>query len=197
MKFDRKQAKALTNDKELELYDDARPPRLTKHSIADLKRLVKRSRTLRDKLRDVKKSQVRGAQKKTNARGLAAPDRSKEKAEMFAEVHDIFVARLEALEKRAAKEKEREASKKLLASAARSKAPKAIKKPARSAKVTTASKASKNPAVDTVQKPQTAARTRSTKAKVEETRIARSGITKKRSHLASTNKRNQARRDSK
>ncbi|QQS32689.1 MAG: hypothetical protein IPM50_13675 [Acidobacteriota bacterium] len=197
MKFDRKQAKALTSEKELELYDDARAPRLTKHSVADLKRLVKRSRTLRDKLRDVKKSQVRGAQKKTKARGLAAPDRSREKAEMFAEVHDIFVARLEALEKRVAKEKEREASKKLLASAAKSKAPKAAAKPARSAKATTASKAAKNPAVDTVQKPQTAARTRSTKAKVEQTRIARSGITQKRSHLASTNKRNQARRDSK
>jgi hypothetical protein len=196
MKFDRKQAKALTTEKELELYDDARSPRLTKHTIADLKRLVKRSRTLRDKLRDVKKSQVRGAQKKTQARGLAAPDRSREKAELFSEVHDVFVARLEALEQRAAKEKAREASKKLLASAAKSKA-KAPAKPARSAKATTASKAAKNPAVDTVQKPQTAARTRSTKAKVEQTRIARSGITQKRSHLASTNKRNQARRDSK
>jgi hypothetical protein len=196
MKFDRRQAKALANPKELELYDDARSPRLTQHTIADLKRLVKRSRTLRDKLRDVKKSQVREAQKKTQARGQAAPDRTREKAEMFAEVHDIFVARLELLEQRAAKEKAREDAKKLLASAARSKT-KAPTKPARSVKATTASKAARNPSVDMIQKPQTAARTRSTKAKVEQARIARSGITQKRAHLASTNKRNQAKRDSK
>lgn len=195
MKFDRNQAKVLANAKELELYDDARAARLTKHTIAELKNLVKRSRTLRDKLRDKKRTQVRGSQSKARSRGTGAPDRSMEKAEMFAEVHDIFVARLEALETRAAKEKERDAAKKLLASAAKTKSP--VKAATRSAKATTASKAAKNTVVDTIQKPQTAARTRSSKAKITETRIARSGITQKRSHISSTNKKNQARRDSK
>ncbi len=98
MKFNRNDAKVLSNAKELELYDDARPPKLNKHSAKELRNLVKRSRTLRDKLLDVKKTQVRSALAKSKARGSAPADRSKEKAAMFAEVHDIFVARLEKVE---------------------------------------------------------------------------------------------------
>lgn len=196
MKFTRRHAKALTTEKELSLFDESRAPRLQKHTIAELKQLVKRSRTLRDKLRDVGKSQARLAQRSTRSRGATAPDRSLEKAELFSEVHDIFVARLEMLEQRAAQEKARAAEKKLLASAAkRKRGPK--EKDGRSVKSASASKATQNPVVNTMQKPQTAARIPSTKAKIEKNRLSRSGITRKRSHLSSANKRNQAKRDSK
>jgi hypothetical protein len=98
MKFKRNDVKTLSHAKELELFDDARPPKLNKHSARELRDLVKRSRTLRDKLRDVKKGQIRSMHTKTKARGGAPADRSKEKAEMFAEIHDVFVARLEKVE---------------------------------------------------------------------------------------------------
>ncbi len=112
MKFNRNDAKVLSNAKELELYDNARPPKLNKHSSKELKNLVKRSRTLRDKLLDVKKTQVRSTMAKSKARGSAPADRSKEKAEMFAEVHDIFVTRLEKVEVGEAKEAAKKAASK-------------------------------------------------------------------------------------
>lgn len=92
----------------------------------------------------------------------------------------------------------KEADKKLLASAARKKAESGVDPDvARSLKATTASKAAINPTADAIQKPQTAARIESNRAKVEQTRIARSGIARKRGHLSAMNKRNQGKRNSK
>lgn len=251
MKFNRNQAKALTNAKELELYDAARPPKLAKHSVKELRNLVKRSRTLRDKLLDVKRTQVRSNVAKTKARGAAPADRSREKAELFAEVHNIFVERLAKVESGEAKGKAKPAKKKPaktdknietradrtgvrqklkavkktvnkkpveqntasatatkpakskekkpLASAARvSNAAKANKNTAgRSAKATFASKAATDPERTVIESPQAAARKPDPIGKVEQGRIARSGVTRKRGHLSSLNKRRQAKRDSK
>ncbi|HMQ03731.1 MAG TPA: hypothetical protein PKD26_07435 [Pyrinomonadaceae bacterium] len=112
MKFNRNQAKALTNAKELELYDMARPPKLSKLSVKELNDLIKRSRTLRDKLRDLKRTQVRAAQAKSKTRGAKPADRSREKAELFGEVHDVFVARLEKVQAGEARSKAKPATKK-------------------------------------------------------------------------------------
>jgi hypothetical protein len=245
MKFKRNDVKALSNARELELFDEARPPKLNKHSTRELRDLVKRSRTLRDKLRDVKKGQVRSMQTKTKTRGGVPADRSKEKAEMFAEVHDVFVARLakvEAGEARTADKKspskltktdkdlntraERTATKQKLGKVIKqANAPKARPK-GKAIQAKTSAKAGKeaklgklatavgppkkrlkinSDPIDPAEAPggmepgaaKSAARRRPAKAKVEEDRISRSGITKKRSHLSSVNKRNQAKRDSK
>ncbi len=200
MKLNRNQAKALTNAKELELYDMARPPRLNKLTVKELKNLVKRSRTLRDKLRDVKRNQVRAKQATAKARGAAPADRSKEKAELFAEVHEVFVARLAKVEAAEAKAKEKEkatakkaATKKPLASASKGRGAGS----GRSAKATFASKAASHPEVDENQSPQAVARLGDPTAKVEGSRIARSGITRQRGHLSGVNKRKQGKRDSK
>ncbi len=245
MKFNRNDAKTLSNSKELELYDDARPPKLNQHSARELRNLVKRSRSLRDKLRDVKKGQVRSMQNKTKARGPEPTDRSRRKAEMFAEVHDIFVARLEKVEagdaKSAAKKAavkptktdknlrtraERTSTKQKLgkvkkqANAPEAKAKGKAKGAAQTVPSAKSAKGVKSKklasAVGPPKKrlkvdiapaqsatgmepaaPQSAGRRRPAKGKVEEERISRSGITKKRSHLSSVNKRNQAKRDSK
>lgn len=195
MKYNRNQAKTLTNAKELELYDMARPPRLGKLTVKELKNLVKRSRTLRDKLTDVKRNQVRAKQAGAKARGAAPADRSKEKAELFAEVHDVFVARLEKSEaaEAKAKEKAKAAAKKPLASAAKGRGAGS----GRSAKATFASKAASHPKVDENQGSQAIARLQDPTAKVEGARIARSGITRQRGHLSGVNKRKQGKRDSK
>lgn len=264
MKFNRNQAKALTNARELEIYDLARPPRLNKLSAKELRDLVKRSRTLRDKLRDVKRTQVRSKQAKTKTRGAAPADRSREKAELFAEVHNVFAERLKKVEageakalakpgakrptktdkniktradrtsvkqklkkvkkqanapepapagkkgkaspkKSAAKkadgdtEKRAARSGKLLASSAVSRTGVKPKTNAstRSAKATFASKAAVTEEIDTVQSPQEAARKPDPARKVEQMRIARSGVKKKLSHVSSVNKRRQGKRDSK
>jgi hypothetical protein len=265
MKFNRNQAKALTNTKELELYDLARPPKLNKLSVNELRNLVKRSRTLRDKLRDVKRTQVRSKQAKTKTRGPQPADRSREKAELFAEVHDVFVARLEKVEAGEAKAKAKPAANKptktdknietradrtsvkqklkkvkklanapaptpagktgkaatkktsnnkrsddgkakkasnpikLLASAALSKtgAKPKTRAASRSAKATFASKAATTADIDTIQSPQEASRKPDPVRKVEQTRIARSGVKKKLSHVSAVNKRKQGRRDAK
>ncbi len=198
MKFNRNQAKTLSSDKELELFDSARAPELNKLTVKELKVMVSRSRTLRDKLRDVKRTQVRANQNKAAVRGVLPADRSKEKAELYSEVHDAFVERLAALEAKISMEKMKETDKKLLASAAKRNANKNVDTDAaRSLKATSASKAAIDPSVNTIQNPQTAARTELPLGKVEQTRLARSGMTQKRGHMAATNKRNQARRDSK
>ncbi len=254
MKFNRNHAKALTNAKELELYDMARPPKVNKLSVKELNNLIKRSRTLRDKLRDVKRTQIRASQAKSKTRGAKPADRSRDKAELFAEVHDVFVTRLEKVEAGEAKAKAKpatkkptktdkkietradrtgvrqklkavkkaakagatpvkkpdveragsrsasaEKTKKPLASAARvSKAAPAKNRTAtRSSKATSASKSAVNTERTVIETPQAAARKPDPVGKVEMERIARSGVTRKRGHLSSLNKRNQGKRDSK
>lgn len=198
MNFNRDRAKVLSTARELELFDNARPPRLNKLTEAELKDMVKHSRTLRDKLRDVKHKQTRSKQSMVAQRGTDANARSAEKAQLYSEVHDVFVARLaDVLAGGANTAKKKTEPKQLLASAAVSRMsasdvgapPKTTT--ARSAKVTYASKsAAAEPAVEST-------RTSSVRGKTLETRIARSGITPKRSHISATNKRNQSRRDSK
>jgi hypothetical protein len=258
MKYDRNQAKALTNARELELYDMARPPKLNRHSVKELRDLVRRSRTLRDKLRDVKLTQVRSKLAKTKTRGVEPAERSRAKAELFSEVHEALVARLEKVEagdakarakpatkkptktdkniktraertsvkqklkkvkkianapapgpagkKRSAKAKKEVAEsdksssdkpKKLLASAAVSKTGSRSNAGGRSEKATFASKSAQNPEVDAQQSSQSSARRESSVGKVEQSRIARSGITRQRGHLSGLNKRRQGKRDSK
>src|SRR5262245_27736922 len=119
MKLDRRQAKTLSTQKELELFDNARPPKLNGLTLVELKRMVTRSRTLRDKLLDVKRKEVRSAQTKASQRGKKAADRTVEKAKLYSEVHNTFVKRLSSVEKEAA------------AKAAKKKAP-AKKTPAKS-----------------------------------------------------------------
>ena len=194
----RDQAKALSTKSDLELYDAAQPPRLTNLTKAELKDLVKRSRELRDKLLDVKRKQIRSKQSKTGQRGTDANARSAEKARLYSEVHDVFVARLAAIEAADAKKKKHEPTE-LLASAAVSRmsggAP--SRAATRSAKETFASKAAADPSVDAGHQMQAAARTAEVRGKVLDKRIARSGLRQHQSHISATNKRNQSRKDSK
>lgn len=248
MKFNRNQAKTLTNAKELEMYDMACAPKLNKLTVKELRDLVKRSRVLRDKLRDVKRAQVRAKQASSKTRGAAHADRSKEKAELFAEVHEIFTERLKKVEANEVATKTKPATKKptktdkyietragrtgvrqklkavkkvsntearekpakkVTAAAARSEkkplasaarvskaAPAKNKAKARSAKATFASKAAANPARTVQETPQSAARKPDPAGKVEQERIARSGVTRQRGHLSALNKRKQGKRDS-
>lgn len=258
MNFDRRQAKALSTPAELKLFDNSRPPRLNKFTEAELKNMVTRGRTLRDKLRDLAEKETRSRQSEKGLRGTKASERSIKKANLYSEVYEAFVSRLAALSAGEAKAKEvvskkpsrkvrniearadrtaarhnlkqvkenanaikrktartAESSKsapkaagtkmaepkELLASAAISRMPVkpgiAASTSGRSAKATTASKTAVDKSVGEDQKPQTAGRKPNFQGKILETRMARSGQTRKRAHISSVGKRHQARRDSK
>lgn len=199
MSLNRDQAAALSTASELKLYDAAQPSRLTSLTEAELRDMVKRSRELRDKLRDVKRKQIRSKQSKAAQRGTEADARSAEKVKLYSEVHDVFVARLAAVQAvNADAKKKKNEPKRLLASAAVSRmAGGASSRVApRSSKETFASKAAADPTVDAGHQ-MPAARKATVRGKVLEKRITRSGITHKQSHMSATNKRNQSRRDSK
>lgn len=208
MEFTRNEAKVLANAKELELYDNARKPNLTKLTKTELKSLVKRSRTLRDKLRDVKRKQVRSKQAQKGSRGSGAADRSQEKAAMFTEVHDIFVERLAYVEEKEAKQKEKEKVEKAKQAAAKKAAsakkkisvagvaPDKIKKKTRSVKATTASKSAVDPTIDADMSVQAKARKGTARAKIIQERMDKSGVPKQRAHISSLNKRRQGKKDS-
>ncbi len=204
--------------------------------------MVKRSRTLRDKLRDVKRSQVRSKQSQNAARGAAPADRSAEKADLFAEVHDIFADRLEKVEAGGAEAKakadekkltktdknietrgDRTAAKQALKSVAKAvntppegpagKAKTEVKDAKPSVKRSLASATSANAPgkiqssedADTAEERSSAGTGKSSggatnsgeRGKIDLNRISRSGRSKKMAHISATNKRNQARRDSK
>ena len=201
MKFDRRQAKTLSTQKELELFDNARSPKLNKLTPAELRRMVKRSRTLRDKLVDVKRKEIRSTQAKASQRGKKAADRTVEKAKLYSEVHNAFVKRLSSVEKEAAaklakkKTPSKKAPAKGLASAATGKGKTPDGGKSRSPKATTASKAAIDFSIDIARSPQALAERTARRGKVVGTRIAKGGSFQKHSHASSLNKRNQGKRD--
>ncbi|MBX3436740.1 MAG: hypothetical protein KF861_04555 [Planctomycetaceae bacterium] len=92
------QAKALCNASELTLVKDSTRSEIGKLSAARLKQKVDRARKLRDKWRDQATSQRRATQSRKGARDVDGNARSAQKAELFGEVLDRFVARLEKVE---------------------------------------------------------------------------------------------------
>jgi len=81
---------------ERQVLDASRADRLETVSAAELGRLLARARTLRDKWRDRFRGQRRTTQAAQRARGAEGDERSREKAELFADAVDRLEARLAA-----------------------------------------------------------------------------------------------------
>lgn len=94
MDFSRQQAKRLCDRAELALYNDAQPAKLNQLTMNELQLRVARSRSLRDKWRDVARSQTRASQSRKGHRQTADNSRSLEKSKLFEQVHDAFSQRL-------------------------------------------------------------------------------------------------------
>jgi hypothetical protein len=94
MAISRNQVKALSTMDELELFDNSRPSRLKKLTESELKDMVKRSRALRNKLRDLATKQTRVRQSEKMLRGMNADEKKVKKADLYSEVYDAFVSRL-------------------------------------------------------------------------------------------------------
>ena len=93
MSIDLQSAKTLCTAAELKLCENAQADQIVKLTTSELSDAVKRSRTLRDKWRDVARSQRRSTQSAQAARQTAANARSEEKAALFDAVHQMFVDR--------------------------------------------------------------------------------------------------------
>jgi len=82
---------------ERSLLTASRGADLERATETELGRLLARARTLRDKWRDQFRTQKRSTVKTARARGTEGNDRSREKAELFADAVGRFEARLAAL----------------------------------------------------------------------------------------------------
>ena len=98
MTIDRRTAKALCTADEFKLYEAAQPKKLATLSAVQLRGLVSRSRTPRDKWRDLARGQRRSSQAAKGRRQTEQNARSDAKAQLFAETHQIFADKLKAVE---------------------------------------------------------------------------------------------------
>ncbi len=95
--FDAKTAKSLCTPGEYKIYESSLPGKLEKLTLVELRDLVTRSRTSRDKWRDVGLEQKRITQAQKGHRQNAENARSEDKARLLDEVHQQFVNRLEEI----------------------------------------------------------------------------------------------------
>jgi len=98
MTYTRNQAKVLCTSAELKVFDKSQAKALKQLTDAQVKSLVVRSRTLRDKWRDVSRDQKRTSQSAKGQRQTLDNARSTDKAALFEEVHQAFVQRLSNIE---------------------------------------------------------------------------------------------------
>jgi hypothetical protein len=100
--FSRSQASVLCSAAELELFDLAQPSQLHSLPLIEIKKNVARSRTLRDKWRDVSRMQRRTSQAQKGRRQTVDNARSHDKALLLEQLHTAFVERLAAVQSGAA-----------------------------------------------------------------------------------------------
>lgn len=86
-------AKSLCTDDEFQLFQLAQPRKLASLSEVELNDLVVRSRTARNKWRDQSRTQRRKSQAVKGQRQTDENARSKQKTELLAEIHQVFVDR--------------------------------------------------------------------------------------------------------
>jgi hypothetical protein len=91
MGIDRKTAKSLCTADEFKLYELSQPAKLKGLTAVELRGLVVRSRTLRDKWTDVSRGQRRATQAAKARRQSDENARSLQKSELFSQIHDAFV----------------------------------------------------------------------------------------------------------
>lgn len=103
MPFTRAKAEALLNRTEMGLYDDSRINSLRKLSASQISQRIERGRRARDRARDLVKRQKLASRERTGAkRGTSglANERSKQKAELMADILKRFDTALAPARKR-------------------------------------------------------------------------------------------------
>ncbi|MDP1563644.1 MAG: hypothetical protein Q8M16_19870 [Pirellulaceae bacterium] len=98
MTFTKSQAKTLLTKDELALFDSASGPRLKKLTVVELKDLVARSRSVRDKSRGQETRQRRASQAGVGYRQTDDNARSEQKSQLLQEIHGVFTQQLAAVQ---------------------------------------------------------------------------------------------------
>lgn len=98
MTFTAATAKSLCTAEEFRLFQQAQPAQLEKLTLVQLKDHATRSRTARDKWRDVSRTQKRSTQAGKGHRQTVDNARSTDKSLLLQEIHDTYVQRLKEVE---------------------------------------------------------------------------------------------------
>lgn len=115
MAINKSQAEKLLNKAEMEVFIASRAPAINQLSAARLAGKVKRSRTLRDKYRDLlqrQKLETRGRTGTKTGTSGSANERTEKKVEVFEDILQRFSERLEKVRASAEKAEARAAKKK-------------------------------------------------------------------------------------
>lgn len=102
MAVTRDKAQRLLNKSEMVLFGDSRNPALRALSAAELGKRVERTRTLRDKARDLLQRQKLGSRARTGSKGGAlgdANDRTRQKGEVLDDLLQRFEERLKVVQR--------------------------------------------------------------------------------------------------
>lgn len=208
MPYNRKHAKDICNQTEYTLFESSLKGEIEKLTPARVQSGIKRSRTLRDKYRDLHKRQRLATRDRTGTKKGLKPgtnDRTEQKVKLFTEVLERFEARLKvikaeaaAAEKAAAKEKaaKKKAAKKKAAKKKTAKK-KAVKKKAAPKKVAkkVAAKSAKTPARKKVASQGSAFVSDQASAASQRQQAQNLRSKAVMGHTSSATKRNQAKRD--
>lgn len=156
MQITRAKATALLNKGEMQLYDDSRQNPIRGFTVSQLESRITRARAARDRSRDLVRRQKLGSRARTGSkRGASGGDnqRSKDKAEILADVLKRFEAQVKVARKeekaaktvkKATKKAAKKTAKKAAKKAAGKKAPaRAVKKTAKKAPAKAAKKAAR------------------------------------------------------
>lgn len=114
MAISKTQAAKLLTAAEMEVFSASRAPAITQLSAARLAGKVKRSRTMRDKQRDLLQRQTLATRGRTGTKGGtsgSANDRTAKKIEILEDILQRFSDRLEKVQAAAAREEARAAAK--------------------------------------------------------------------------------------
>lgn len=102
MTVTRDKAQRLLNKSEMVLFGDSRNPALRAFSAAELGKRVERTRTLRDKARDMLQRQKLGSRARTGSKSGAlgdANERTRQKGEVLEDILQRFEDRLKAVQR--------------------------------------------------------------------------------------------------
>jgi predicted RNA binding protein with dsRBD fold (UPF0201 family) len=196
MAYTRTQVRKLLNAGEIEIFESSRAEAVKELNAPRLIVKVKRARTLRDKYRDLLKRQRLATRARTGSKAGNSGDanqRTREKAEVFAEILERFEKRLalvEAAEARAAKKESAERARLVLSKKRAADAARAAKRKAVAGATTAVQKT-----VGATRKkgPQPTTESALTARGVMQFKVA--GQQRIRAHVAAKGRRSQAKRD--
>jgi hypothetical protein len=194
MTYNRSQARHLLTRAELDLFEASLADRLGAATPADLRVLIRRARTFRDKAGDQFRRQRLQSRERTGSKGGKGGEanrRTSQKAQLFAEALQRFERRREQLEAAAARDARKAAAAKQRDTLAKQREQQAAARAARERRVSPKAPAK----VSSAQAPRAAARDDRAVPAAQSRKTGAAGLKRIHAHVSSAVRRSQARRD--